>query len=88
MKYETLYAMDIVNPFTKTVKMEGLAELNTRIIKEACWDKVGEDYYKISRSVEANEIPDTDLVVKFLNELHNRPTTRERVGFKLDESGV
>jgi len=87
MKYETLYAMDIVNPFTKTVKMEGLTELNSRIVKEACWDKVGEDYYKISRSVEANEVPDTDLVVKFLNELQNRPTTRERVGFKLDKIG-
>ena len=85
---KTLYALDIVNPFSKKVKMEGLLELKERLDQTACFDKVGPLYYKISLAIKDNKSPSADLVVEFLNYLNSLSSTRETVGFKLDESGM
>jgi hypothetical protein len=86
MEYETLYAMDIVNPFTKTIKVDGLKQLVTRVNDTACYDKVGHEFYKIEESLNKNGLPDTDLVVVWLNHLDGLKFTRETVAFRLDAS--
>jgi len=85
---KTLYAIDIVNPFTKTVKMEALTELSKRIHENAAWDKVGSAFYDVTEALENGNVPDTDKVVEFLNDLNERPSTKKTVGFTLDASGL
>jgi len=86
MSYTTLYAMDIVNPFSKTIKMDGLDKLVQRVNEMNCYDKVGNEFYKIEESLNDHKVPDTDLVVQWLNHLNSLRVTKVNVGFDLDKS--
>jgi len=85
-KYPTIVAMDIVNPFSKTLNIEKLEELLERITSEACLDKVGETVYKLTKNMRDYNREDVDNVVTFLNDLNQRKSTSQTVGFKLDLS--
>lgn len=83
-KYKLMVAMDIVNPLTKTVKIDGLKKLIKRIDEQEAYDKVGSEYYKINRDIKDGKIPDTDLVVVWLNHLDSLNQTKKNVAFHLD----
>jgi len=88
-EYETLYALDIVNPFTKTVKIDNLTILVNRINEVMAYDKVGSDFYYIEDVINGDEPIGkdfTDLVVKWLNHLNSLRTTKHAIGFDLDKS--
>jgi len=81
-----IVALDIVNPFNKTVKMDGLKKLINRINAYNCYDKVGEQFYELERCVENDIIPLTDYVVGWLNHLDSLKGTKKVINFKLDLS--
>ena len=82
-----LIAKDIVDPFRKSIIEDNFKELLKRIEDNACFDKVGSNYYKVLK-IDLNnyEKKDVDLIVNFLNDIDFKQSTRETLNFKLDLS--
>ena len=88
---KTLVALDIVNPFTRKVKFEGLRELVKRCNDNNCYDKVGTNFYIIEDILEGREpiMEDfTDYVVQWLNHIDGLRQTKKNIGFTLDLSNI
>jgi len=86
---EILVALDIVNPFTKKVKLEGLKELIRRIKATGDIDRYGNIVpYIISTIKYSDKFPDdfVDEVVEWLNHIDSLPDTYKVLNFKLDLS--
>jgi len=88
---KTLVALDIVNPFTKEIKFEGLRELVKRCNDYNCYNKVGFNFYTIEGILEGKEPMMenfTDYVVDWLNHIDGLRQTKKNIGFTLDLSNT
>lgn len=86
---DLLVACDIVNPFTKNIKMLGLKEIIKRCNDCNCYDKVGEWFYTIEKTIQNNETFDQEFVnyvVEWLNYLDSLKGTKKTINFTLDLS--
>jgi len=62
----TLYAIDIVNPFAKTVNFDKLRELIERVQNPKTYEKLGELHHEISNDLKDEGTPNIISVVEFL----------------------
>jgi len=87
MKDEQLLALDIVNPFTKEIKTDGINELIRRCNEYNCYDKVGYWFYTIEDIMNGDmSRPDnfSDYVVEWLNHIDSLKYTKKTLNFRLE----
>lgn len=87
-KLNQLVALDIINPFTKTIKMDGLKELVKRCNDYNCYDKVGTWFYTVEDVLNGTPAPTsfTDYVLEWLNYIDGLSGTKKTLNFTLDLS--
>ena len=81
---ETLNGIDIINPITQTIKMEGFMKLYKRVIENNCYDKVGSEFYEIMDNVENKITPKVKIVLEFIRHLDTLKSTKVNLGFTMD----
>jgi hypothetical protein len=84
----TIVALDIINPFDKTVKINGLRNLVDRINNINAYDKVGSWMYEIEDNLENGVVPLTDYVYNWLVHIDSLRQTKKKINFVLDLSGI
>jgi len=81
---ETIVALDIINPFNKSVKIDGLQKLVDRINEINAYDKVGFWMYEIEDNLRTNIVPHTDYVYNWLVHIDGLKQTKKNINFVLD----
>jgi len=84
-KYEEIVALDIVNPFTKTIKINGLKELAKRCNDYNCYDKVGHWFYTVEAVLNGEPEPENfvDYIVEWMNHIDGLRNTKKVINFTL-----
>jgi len=82
----TIVALDIINPFNKTVKMDGLKKLIERINECNAYDKVGFAFYDLEECVKNDVMPLTEYVYNWLKHLDSLRGTKKLINFTMDLS--
>jgi len=83
---ETIVALDIINPFNKSVKIDGLQKLVDRINEINAYDKVGHWMYEIEDNLRNRVVPLTDYVYDWLVYIDSLKQTKKNINFVLDLS--
>jgi hypothetical protein len=87
-KLNKLVALDIINPFSKTLKMDGLKELVERCNNYSCYDKVGHWFYNVEAVLNGEPEPKNfvDYVYEWLVYIDSLRNTKKTINFTLDLS--